>query len=99
MLFPRVKEEVRVVVRAWTIRDESCFAAQRGVGHFAKSRLWHFWTIQENTVFQDESLIEGYSALAEDYAMEDIKFCSQEKPKLGILILGRGQWAFEKLDF
>jgi len=31
--------------------------------------------------------------------MGDTKFCSQEEPKLGIFILGRGQRAFEKLDF
>lgn len=35
MLFPRVKEEVTVVMRAWTIRGESCIAAQRGVERFA----------------------------------------------------------------
>lgn len=35
MLFPRVKEEVTVVMRAWTIRGEICIAAQRGLGYFA----------------------------------------------------------------
>lgn len=35
MLFPRVKEEVTVVMRAWTIRRESCIAAQRDFGYFA----------------------------------------------------------------
>lgn len=34
-MFPRVKEEVTVVMRAWTIRGESCIAARRGVGRFA----------------------------------------------------------------
>lgn len=32
-VFPRVKEEEIVVMKAWTIRVE--VAAQRGVGHFA----------------------------------------------------------------
>lgn len=35
MLFPRVKEEVTAVMRAWAIRGESCMAAGRGFGCFA----------------------------------------------------------------
>lgn len=49
-----------------------------------------FWTSQENTVFKNKSLIEGYCASSEDYNMEDTKFCSQEELKLRILILGMG---------
>lgn len=39
MLLPRVKEDVIVVMRAWTIGGESCPAAQGGVGCFAYRSL------------------------------------------------------------
>lgn len=97
MLFPWGKGEGTVVRRAWTVRGESCLAAQGGFGSFAYKQVVAF--------FDDSG---KYCALRSKfngrircfswrlYCRRHYIFLSRGT-KVGSPPFGEGEWALEKL--